>query len=35
VPGTDEASRAKNRRVELGIINAQIKFPGQSTPKGN
>lgn len=35
VPGTDEASRAKNRRVELGIVNAQIKFPGQSTSKGN
>jgi outer membrane protein OmpA-like peptidoglycan-associated protein len=35
VPGTDEAARAKNRRVELGIVNAQIKFPGQSTPKGN
>jgi len=35
VPGTDEAARAKNRRVELGIINAQIKFPGQSTPKAN
>jgi outer membrane protein OmpA-like peptidoglycan-associated protein len=35
VPGTDEAARAKNRRVELGIVNAQIKFPGQSTPKEN
>lgn len=35
VPGTDEAARAKNRRVEIGIVNAQIKFPGQSSAKGN
>ncbi len=34
VPGTGDEARAKNRRVELGIVNTQIKFPGQS-PKGN
>ena len=26
VPGTSEAARAKNRRVELGIVNTQIRY---------
>ncbi len=26
VPGTSEAARAKNRRVELGIVNIQIRY---------
>jgi outer membrane protein OmpA-like peptidoglycan-associated protein len=26
VPGTSDAARAKNRRVELGIVNTQIRF---------
>lgn len=26
VPGTSDAARAKNRRVELGIVNTQIKY---------
>ena len=26
VPGTTEAARAKNRRVELGIANARIVY---------
>ncbi len=26
VPGTSEEARAKNRRVELGIINTQIRY---------
>jgi outer membrane protein OmpA-like peptidoglycan-associated protein len=26
VPGTTEAARAKNRRVELGLVNAQIRY---------
>lgn len=34
VPGTGDEARAKNRRVELGIVNTQIKFPGKS-PQGN
>jgi outer membrane protein OmpA-like peptidoglycan-associated protein len=26
VPGTSEAARAKNRRVELGLVNTQIRY---------
>jgi OOP family OmpA-OmpF porin len=26
VPGSSEAARAKNRRVELGIVNLQIRY---------
>jgi len=35
VPGTSEEARGKNRRVELGIVNTQIKYPGQSPPREN
>ena len=35
VPGTSDEARGKNRRVELGIVNTQIKYPGQSPPRGN
>jgi outer membrane protein OmpA-like peptidoglycan-associated protein len=27
VRGTNDAARAKNRRVELGIVNTQIRYP--------
>jgi outer membrane protein OmpA-like peptidoglycan-associated protein len=26
VKGTSEAARAKNRRVELGLVNTQIRY---------
>jgi outer membrane protein OmpA-like peptidoglycan-associated protein len=29
VEGTSEAARAKNRRVELGIVNARVKYAGR------
>lgn len=29
VEGTSEAARAKNRRVELGIVNARVKYTGR------
>ena len=35
VPGTSDEARAKNRRVELGIVNTQIKYPGQGSTQGN
>ena len=35
VPGTSDEARAKNRRVELGIVNAQIKYPGRASTQGN
>ena len=35
VPGNSDAARAKNRRVELGIVNTQIKYPGQGSTQGN
>jgi outer membrane protein OmpA-like peptidoglycan-associated protein len=35
VPGTSDEARAKNRRVELGIVNTKIKYPGQASTKGN
>ncbi len=35
VPGTSDDARAKNRRVELGIVNTQIKYPGQGSTQGN
>ena len=27
VQGTSDEARAKNRRVELGIVNTRIKYP--------
>jgi outer membrane protein OmpA-like peptidoglycan-associated protein len=34
VPGTTEQARAKNRRVELGIVNTRIQYgrPGETKP---
>ena len=35
VPGKSDEARAKNRRVELGIVNTQIKYPGQGATQEN
>ena len=35
VPGTSDQARAKNRRVELGIVNTQINYPGPGSTQGN
>ena len=34
VPGTSEAARAKNRRVELGIVNTRILYGRPGVTKG-
>jgi outer membrane protein OmpA-like peptidoglycan-associated protein len=35
VPGTSEAARAKNRRVELGIVNTRILYGRPGVTKGD
>ena len=32
VPGNSEAARAKNRRVELGIVNIRIRYGVDGAP---
>ena len=35
VPGKSEVARAKNRRVELGIVNTRISYRGAPIPKSD
>ena len=33
VKGTSEGARAKNRRVEIGIVDSSLQYAGQVTPQ--